>query len=86
MLQIKDHVLLPFAATLSDVDESLAARLTPEVIQGIVELIPDSWLEDEADFVSIAEHRAAYVTYLLSRLESPRAFVEEAINARSRAV
>lgn len=81
--QIKDHVLLPFADALGEADAALCGRLTPEIISGIVELIPDAWLGGEAQFTGAAEHRAAYVAYLLKRLAAPRIFAEEASHARS---
>jgi hypothetical protein len=81
--QIKEHVLLPFADKLADVDVEMTRQLTPEVIAAIVDLIPDSWLGDVAQFASTNEHRAAYVQYLVKRLAESRSFVEEAQNARS---
>jgi len=81
--RIKEHVLLPFAARLSEADALMAERLTPEIIRETVELIPESWLAAEASFNGPEQHRAAYVEYLLERLEGPRAFAEEAINART---
>jgi hypothetical protein len=81
--QIKDHVLLPFAGTLEEADETLSARITPELIQNILGLIPDDWLNVESKFASAREHREAYGEYLLARLASPRAFVKEAVNAQS---
>jgi len=80
---IKEHVLLPFASDLPAADADLSARLTLEVIESIVTLIPDSWLGDEPSFANQVEHRAAYTAYLSQRLEPPRAFVEEAIRARA---
>lgn len=82
---IREHVLLPYASRIRQADQRLSACLTPEVIHTIVGLIPDIWLEDPA-FPSPRQHRAAYVDYLLQRLESPRAFVEEAIDAHSQLV
>ncbi len=73
---IKDNVLLRRAGQLAEVDESLAALLTPAIIERIVGLIPEAWLESEAS------HRAAYARYLIDRLSAPRAFVEEAIRGR----
>jgi hypothetical protein len=73
--QIKDHVLLPFAGALAEADTASAARLTPDVLRDIVELVPGEWLEGRA-------LRDAYTGYLVRRLEAPRAFVEEAIRAR----
>lgn len=81
--KISEHVLLPFAASIAEADAELSARLTPEVIRGIVELIPDEWLGHEPRFAGASEHRNAYVEYLLRRLDAPRAFVEEASRARS---
>ena len=80
--QIRDHVLLPYASKLAEVDPVLAARLPAETIQRIVALIPDTWLEDNA-FPSPEAQRAAYATYLLERLAPPRPFVPEAIDARA---
>ncbi|HEX8834285.1 MAG TPA: HipA family kinase [Abditibacteriaceae bacterium] len=81
--QIKDHVLLPLANHLQQVDAELTAKLTPDVITGIINLIPEAWLGDVEHFATIDEHRAAYVEYLTTRLQEPRAFLEEAIRARS---
>lgn len=81
--QIKEHVLLPYATDLPAADAALSARLTPQLLESMVSLIPASWLEDEARFATEAEHRAAYTAYLSQRLEPPRAFVEEARHARA---
>ena len=81
--QIKQHVLLPFADALAEADERLGRLLTRELIESVVGLIPDDWLEGESRFTDAGAHRAAYVEYLLTRLEAPRAFVEEALSARS---
>ena len=83
---IKDHVLLPAAAELHTADQTLAPRVTPALIEAIVASIPDDWLGTEPSFADHQMQRAAYVAYLLSRLELPRTFVEEAINARSQRV
>ena len=80
---IRDHVLLDRATEVKEVDEELAAMLTPEVLAGVVELIPQSWLGDEPMFPTIDEHRAAYREYLTRRLEAPREWMEEAVGART---
>ena len=80
-VQIKDHVLLPQAHALPELDAALAAKLTPEVLGAIVDLIPADWLGDVPGLEDVAAHRQAYVDYLVRRLEGPRAFVEEAWNA-----
>ena len=85
-VQIKDHVLLPQATLLADVDAALAAQVTPDLIDGILVLIPETWLEAEPRPGDSDATRAAYREYLLGRLAAPRLFVEEAIRARSLAV
>ena len=80
--QIRDHVLLPAASRLAEVDAELSARLTPEVIAGIVATIPESWLDDPA-YPGPKAQRAAYAAFLSERLHAPRGFVLDAIDARA---
>lgn len=84
--QVRQHVLLPFADRIATADQSLSAQLTPELIRSIVGLVPAGWLLEEGSFADTEAHRAAYVDYLTRRLEPPRAFVEEAINAHTQRV
>jgi hypothetical protein len=84
--QVKDHVLLPAASALEEADARLAARVTPELTQSLLALVPEEWLAGEARFADAASHRAAYVEYLLSRLRPPRDFVREAVDARALSV
>jgi hypothetical protein len=79
---IRHHVLLRAARALEEIDATMADRLTPDIIAGIVELIPDAWLGDGASKDDGVPYRAAYRRYLVERLTSPRAFVEEAVRAR----
>ena len=44
---IKDHVSLPQATLLNEVDAEFKAILTPQVLNSIVNLIPEQWLEWE---------------------------------------
>ena len=76
--QIKDHVLLRFASRIVEVDAPMAACLSADKIEAIVAAIPDAWLDADSGFSSHAEHRGAYVHYLLHRLEAPRAFAQQA--------
>ena len=80
---IKDHVLLQFASALQEVDTQMTGRVTPDILDNIVKLIPEAWLVGDSPFGGSNQHRDAYMEYLLSRLESPRVFLEEAIRARS---
>jgi hypothetical protein len=84
--RVKDHVLLPFAADLSEADARMSELITPRVIADVVALIPDTWLGSDAVFATSRENREAYTKYLQHRLEQPHAFVQEAIRARSQLV
>jgi len=64
----------------------MKARLSTEILQDIVNLIPESWLEDDPDFADPAAHRAAYLDYLLDRLANSHIFVEEALRARDQLI
>jgi hypothetical protein len=81
--RIKDHILLKFASSLREADAALTALITPEVIRSVVALVPDSWLAADSPFATTEEARDVYVQHLTRRLTSPRAFLEEAIRARS---
>ena len=80
--QIKDHILLPFASSIAEVDHGLRALLTPEVITSIVSLIPESWLVDDTPFLDAETHRTGFVDFLTRRLAAADLFVEEAERAR----
>jgi hypothetical protein len=75
---IKDHVLLPHASVLGEIDEAMAGALGEDTIRRILALVPDAWLMDGEP----AGVRAAYERYLRDRLAAPRAFVVEATGAR----
>jgi hypothetical protein len=75
---IKDHVLLGHATMITEVDESMTALVTADVIEGILSQVPDTWLAGEAEGAPPADIRTAYRRYLIDRLEAPRAFVREA--------
>lgn len=83
--EIRNHVLLRPASAIREIDDALCARLVPDVLDRIVGLIPDDWIEDAA-FSGPEECRAAYSAYLAARLRPPRAFVEEAVDARAQLV
>jgi len=74
---IGEHVLLAAAADMTEADARLAPRLTSDVIDAVVGMVPDGWLGDDA-----AGQRRAYAEYLRARVRGPRRFVEEATRAR----
>lgn len=82
----KDHVLLPQAGRLEEADALCRARLFPETIQAIVDLIPQAWLGHEEAFPDTAAHRAAYAHFLNGRTAHSSIFVNAAQDARQRLV
>lgn len=80
--QIKNHVLLPFAAELETVDKEFHSILGPQRIRSIVSLIPDEWLRDETSSESPDEKRQVYFNFLETRLSISETFVKEAKHAR----
>src|SRR5580692_2825818 len=81
---IKDHVLLPQASRLDEVDAIAHDTLTPAVIGAIVGLLPDEWLTgpgwppDE----SPENIRSVYVQFLMTRIAASGIFTKEAQHAR----
>jgi hypothetical protein len=82
-MQVKDHVLLRYAAQLEEVDAEFSAILGQEQIQDIVSLIPDDWLLNDAPFETADEHRQAYAEFLTSRLSVSDVLVKGANDARA---
>jgi len=80
---IKDHILLKFAGALREVDATLSAGITPAHIRDIAQLLPDAWLAADSPFANARAARQAYGDHLTRRLQAPRAFLEEALRARS---
>lgn len=84
---IKDHVLLALSGDIGDADAELAGALSPDVIREVVDAVPDDLLKVPAitaDFSTPAKARARYADYLNTRIEAPRAFLDEAIEAMAR--
>lgn len=82
---IRDHVLLPAASQLNEVSAACQAALSPDVIQSIVQHVPDEWLDDRA-FESPNEQREAYYTFLVNRIADADFFVDEAHYARTKRI
>ena len=80
-VQVKDHVLLPFASRLAEVDATFRSMLTREVIEGIVGLVPEEWLTSGIWAESPAEVRRVYSEFLIRRVEHSAVFVEYARKA-----
>ena len=79
--QVKDHVLLPWASELEKADVAFRSILREEVIQAIVRIIPDDWL-NFGENTSVADNRKVYEEFLMDRIKHSRNFLKEAEHAR----
>lgn len=80
--QVKDHVLLPFASELTEVNEVYSSLITPERIKAIINLIPDDWLINNSSTETAEEKREVYFQFLTKRLSKFETIIKEAENAR----
>jgi hypothetical protein len=81
-MPVKDHVLLPWASELEQVDAAFRAVLTAEKINALVAMVPNEWLNTDA-FQQTADHtRQVYAQFLQNRIASSSIFVKEAQYAR----
>jgi hypothetical protein len=78
---IKDHVLLPQASLLAEVDVEYRSILTDARIRAIVDSIPDEWLATDVQEASVDERRQVYTDFLITRIASSHIFVKEAQHA-----
>lgn len=79
---IKDHVLLPQASALQEADKMSRELLSPEIIDGIVDLIPADWLLIDSPFTDVESHKAAYKQYLTTRFQHSSTFTKAAADVR----
>ena len=85
---VRDHVLLAQSGDITAADAELAPLMSADTIREALEFVPDELFTDasiKSDFATPDEARERYARYLAVRAESPRAFVDEAIAAQSRA-
>ena len=79
---VKDHVLLPRATKLDEVDAFAKSVLNDEIFREIVNLIPDEWLQWKDVEETPEEIRNVYYNFLKTRLEHSEIFLNEAKHAR----
>jgi hypothetical protein len=77
---IQQHILLPWADRIADVDPELRGRLSEPVLREIVETVPAEWLSNTE-----GPSKEGYLAYFKERLANSR-FVEEAVHARGQLV
>jgi hypothetical protein len=80
---IKDHVLLPFATKLEEVDKEFKSLLTDDVLQEIVNLIPEEWLLWEGSDLTSQDIKNTYFEFLRTRLAHSEIFVKQAQDAKT---
>ncbi|MDR3059454.1 MAG: aminotransferase class I and II [Prevotella sp.] len=80
--QIKDHVMLPYATMLNEVDEEFKKILTADKIAEIVGLLPDDWLHWGGSEETPEDIRQVYIGFLTERLKHSEIFIKEAQHAR----
>jgi hypothetical protein len=78
---IKDHVLLPYATKLDEVNETYIKLITTENIQAIIDLIPDEWLAEIFEDIT-EDKRKIYSDFLSARIANSNQFIKEAKDAR----
>lgn len=80
---VKNHVLIPYADCLDEVNREFKAILTDSVIEDIVNTIPDDWLLQYNEPNETPETiREVYRSFLTERIHNSDIFVNEAKNAR----
>lgn len=83
---IRDHVLLPQATELVATDLAFRKLLTKEILQDIVDYIPEDWLHWEDTEQTPDEIRDVYFQFLWTRLNHSEIFINEAQNAREKLI
>ena len=77
---IENHILLPWADRIAEVDKPLRSRLTNTVLNQILKTVPLEWLAETE-----GPSMPGYLTYFRERLAKAQ-FVEEALRARAQLV
>ncbi|GAA4581765.1 hypothetical protein GCM10023194_14040 [Planotetraspora phitsanulokensis] len=72
-----DHVLAPFATELAAADADLSALVTRELLDEVIGLVPDEWLDDEPGFADASAVRQAYGDHLFARAQGPRGWLPD---------
>lgn len=79
---IKNHVLLERATQLEKAAKEIQIALSHQKINEIVSLIPEDWLTEESNVLPTGEMRAAYIDFLISRLNKIDLLTKEARDAQ----
>jgi hypothetical protein len=79
-IAIRDHILLPWARQIAEIDSELRSKLPESRLRQITSTIPREWLENQNGPTA-----GGYLEYLTARLGSSQ-FIEEAVRAHAELV
>ena len=71
----REHVLGGFAGGIQAADADLAPRVTDDLLDEVLALVPDVWLEPDTEHGGPDATRAAYHAYLRARLADRSAWL-----------
>lgn len=80
---IKDHVLLNNASMLKEADEECRSLLNEQLINNILEALPEEWLQYEETGGDAPQAKRVYKEFLINRLHHSDIFLNQAIDARA---
>lgn len=80
---IKDHVLLPKATRLEEVNNEFTSKLNDTVLRKIVNQIPEDWLLWEDQAITPTEIKEVYFQFLSIRLANASVFLKQAQDVRT---
>lgn len=80
---IKDHVLLPKATRLEEVNNEFTSKLNDTVLREIVNQIPEDWLLWEDQAIAPTEIKEVYFQFLSIRLDNATVFLKQAQDVRT---
>ena len=79
---IKDHVLLPFADQLAEVDAECKLLLTDGILREMTGMIPEDWCNWSYNGETPQIIKEIYYQFLSERLKHSEIFLNEALHAR----
>jgi hypothetical protein len=79
---IKDHVLLPQASLIEEINEEMIALLPDKKLREITDVIPADWLDWEGIEMPSEEIRKVYYQLLVMRRNNANNFVKQIQDAR----
>jgi hypothetical protein len=79
---IRHHVLLSRASEAEEARVQIINALKEDKIKEIVSLIPEEWLEEEGQEISVIEKKDIYVEFILSKLNNIELLTKEIQDAK----